>query len=62
MRDYTPQQFKAKLAHYGMRWTGILGFVDIGHGRSVSIRNVRTRCWRKRLAWLLKEQDKLSAG
>ena len=60
MRDMTRQQFLSALQRYGMRNEGIMGYVAIGHGVSVSRHNAGAN-FRAQLAYLIREQERVNA-
>jgi hypothetical protein len=52
------KQFMDALSRHGMTWVGILGYVELGNGCSVSILNCPKKSNRARLAFLLAAQEK----
>lgn len=58
-RKMTHQQFTAALKRHNMKWTGFLGYVEIGYGCSCSVLNVGKHAgYRAWLAYLIREQEK----
>jgi hypothetical protein len=56
-KDLSYKQFMEALTRHGMKWTGVMGYVEIGFGTSCSILNVPGKNNRRRLAYLLEKQE-----
>lgn len=59
-RDMTSRQFFDALVRRSMHLTGVLGYVEIGHGVSVCRFNAG-RNLRAQLAYLIQQQDRVNA-
>jgi hypothetical protein len=55
-KDMSEREFRAALTRNGMREFGLMGYVDIGNGVSVSMLNANTTNLRAILAYLLNRQ------
>lgn len=57
-KDFTEQQFKQKLRHYGFSDVGPLGYVRLPNSTtSVSLLNAKSDRYRDMLAYLLRELE-----
>lgn len=56
MKDMSKREFFKVLDKYGMRYTGIMGWVEIGSGVTASIFNSPDGSYRGILSYLIKRQ------